>query len=504
MNERLKELLVELLMVAKDLKGPGRWFLKARKFRFAPGITWSPSPDIGLRYVKVDHRFIDLESAKERDDLVREIVERNGEDPLGEIEKAILWCRKEKERIEEVQRRILQRQKKAFEEIKARACLLALAGGQEETGLYGMYESVIVSLLRELIGEVKGFMESGMFFLTLKKFYFACGVRWPAGKGNGFYYVSTEQGFMYLDSARDQKLLARIIIDKGRGEPEKILKAIREIEKAILWCRKEKERTKEIVRRFLQQQKKAVEEIKAKAWKIPLQTGETWFYKMCRLFVISLLADLLSAVEDLEKTRGLPFRVKKFCFAPGITWPAKVGQKFDFYSVHDEGECFWGFASLEYQERKKILAWRIVEESRGEPEKILKSIREMEKAILWCREEKARYWEVLFTLSKLKEAIDELLEVDSSLPHGPSLRVPRIRIAPGITWPGNTFPPFHLYCFRDEKKNELIDVRNAEGRDLLALKILARSGRKQVHGIKIVLQYCEREKEKILQSRGGK
>jgi len=176
-------------MVAKDLKGPGRWFLKARKFRFAPGITWSPSSDIGLRYVKVDHRFIDLE---------REIVGRNGGDPLGE---------------------------------------------------------------------------------------------------------------------------------------------------------------------------KAVEEIKAKA-KTSLQMG---------------------AVEDLEKTRGLPFRARKFCFE----------------------EC------------QEILAWRIVEESRGEPEKILKSIREMEKAILWCREE-------------LKEAIDELLEVDSSLPHGPFRRVPRIHIAPGITWPGNT------------------------------------------------------------------
>lgn len=208
-------------------------------------------------------------------------------------------------------------------------------------------KGTIAFLLRELRKVVEEEIEAGRIPRRDKEFHFAPDIIWPADGNFGLFYVKNREGYYWgtgkpipLDSIE----LAQLIVELIGKNRKKIFKAFSEIKRAIEWVRE--------------------------GWKK---------YELEHQVIFSLLTILIETVEKQKQAGKLPSRTGIFYFSSHIRWPANT--EHSFYYVEDRNRWDLPLRCLLNERDRKIVAWRIIEDARGDLRKILNSICVIEKAI---------------------------------------------------------------------------------------------------------------------------
>jgi len=202
---------------------------------------------------------------------------------------------------------------------------------------------------------------------SVERFCFAPNFFWPAGTGLDLFYILENDREISLGDPKNWREIARRLAEKGKEEL-----ILREIERAIEWCRKKEEELKERKREIFEEQKEAVEEIRARVclqvfvFRERIESED--FYGLCEKVIAYTLQEL---EEEIQSLRGTEER-KVFQFAPGITWTG--------------GKNFWvNDGNLEICLKRswdrKLLVRRLIRETGGEPRKILEVLHRIEEAI---------------------------------------------------------------------------------------------------------------------------
>lgn len=214
---------------------------------------------------------------------------------------------------------------------------------------------------------------------SVERFCFAPDFFWPAGTGLGLFYILENGREISLGDSRNWGEIARRLAERGKEEL-----ILREIERAIEWCRKKEEELKERKREIFEEQREAIEQIRARACLQVLVSRERReriegegedFYGLCEKVIAYALQELEEEIYSLPE-RG---ERKVFQLAPGITW---IG-----------GKNFWvNDGNLEICLKKnwdrRLLVRRLIRETGGEPRKILEVLQKLEEVIRWIFEVK--------------------------------------------------------------------------------------------------------------------
>jgi len=294
--------------------------------------------------------------------LARRIVRKVEEQPqeiiriVRDIERVIKYCKKRARRLKKAREKLLQNQKKTIERIK----------GNSTGDFYEICQNRIVSSLLSLSGKIDELLRvSNSFPLiplpSFPVFWFAS-FKWPAYSGC-LYYIMGES-FVYHIS-NDSSFLAREIIEKTRGIPVEIQKALNEIERAICWVEKARKKLERAKERLLKNQKKEIEKIRAR---LPSSSSFSNLYEMFAEVLTLALIELAKAVKD-EKI-GIPLTG----FAPGIIWPSV-----NLYCVRVQNDIAVSQINIKDERNCRMLAWKIIEKVGGEPRKILEAVRKIEE-----------------------------------------------------------------------------------------------------------------------------
>ncbi|MEM2618045.1 MAG: hypothetical protein QW356_00960 [Candidatus Hadarchaeales archaeon] len=135
-----------------------------------------------------------------------------------------------------------------------------------------MEEKVVVAL-EKLVEEVEKLRKVDRVLprisFPIENFCFGGNVRWPEGPGEGLFNIVDEESFLLV--GRDLRLpenreefACKIVERLGRRGVE-VFRVLKEIERAVEWCRKTAEELKERKRKVFEEERKAVEELRARS-----------------------------------------------------------------------------------------------------------------------------------------------------------------------------------------------------------------------------------------------
>lgn len=294
--------------------------------------------------------------------LARRIVRKVEEQPreiiriVRDIERVIKYCKRRAQRLKKAREKLLRRQEKTIERIK----------GNSTGDFYEICQNLIASSLLSLGRKIDELLRTNSSLpltpLPSPPLFWFASFKWPAYSGCLYYIMG--DGFVYHIS-NDSSLLAREIIEKTRGIPVEIRKALNEIERAICWVEKARKKLERAKERLLKNQEKEIEKIRAR---LPSSSSFSNLYEMFAEVLTLALIELARAVKD-EK-----MEIPLTGFTPGIIWPSV-----NLYCVRVQSDVVNPQINIKDERNCRMLAWKIIEEVGGEPRKILDVVRKIEE-----------------------------------------------------------------------------------------------------------------------------
>lgn len=141
---------------------------------------------------------------------------------------------------------------------------------EEFEDFYRMCQGLIERLLEKLFEEAEKLkrLERALpvIPLTRQTFEFAPEITWPWERNLLYVRDTKTLTFLYeLQAKQDREKLAEKIIERVDGFPERIREVVRKIEGAIEWCEEMAEKLKEEKRKVFEEEREAVEELRARS-----------------------------------------------------------------------------------------------------------------------------------------------------------------------------------------------------------------------------------------------